>query len=104
MLANILERTREIGVRRAVGARKRDIWKQFLIEALTISLLGGLMGILFGFCVSRAVALYAEWSTVVTGTSIAMSFGVSATVGLLFGLYPAVRASRLDPVEALRYE
>jgi putative ABC transport system permease protein len=104
MLANIFERTREIGVRRAVGARKRDIWKQFLIEALTISLFGGLIGILFGFAVSRLVAFYAEWSTVVTGSSIAMSFGVSAAVGLVFGLYPAIRAARLDPVEALRYE
>jgi putative ABC transport system permease protein len=104
MLANILERTREIGVRRAIGARRRDIWQQFLIEALTISFLGGLTGILFGFGVSRVVALYAEWSTVVTGTSIGMSFGVSAAVGLIFGIYPAVRASRLDPVEALRYE
>jgi putative ABC transport system permease protein len=104
MLANIFERTREIGVRRAVGARKRDIWKQFLIEALTISLCGGVIGILFGFAVSRLVALYAEWSTVVTGSSIAMSFGVSAAVGLVFGLYPAIRAARLDPVEALRYE
>jgi len=104
MLANILERTREIGVRRAIGARRRDIWQQFLVEALTISFLGGLTGILFGFGVSRVVALYAEWNTVVTGTSIAMSFGVSAAVGLIFGIYPAVRASRLDPVEALRYE
>ncbi|HZS45661.1 MAG TPA: ABC transporter permease [Blastocatellia bacterium] len=104
MLANILERTREIGVRRAIGARRRDIWVQFLIEALTISFLGGLTGILFGFIVSRTVALYAEWSTVVTGASIAMSFGVAASVGLIFGIYPAVRASRLNPVEALRYE
>jgi putative ABC transport system permease protein len=104
MLANILERTREIGVRRAIGARRRDIWTQFLVEALTISFVGGLAGILFGFGVSRVVALYAGWSTIVTGTSIAMSFGVSAAVGLVFGLYPAVRASRLDPVEALRYE
>ncbi len=104
MLANILERTREIGVRRAMGARRRDIWQQFLIEALTISLVGGLTGVLFGFAVSRIVALYAEWNTVVTWASIAMSFGVSAAVGLIFGLYPAVRASRLDPVEALRYE
>jgi len=104
MLANILERTREIGVRRAIGARRRDIWQQFLIEALTISFIGGLIGVLFGFVVSRGVALYAEWNTVVTPASIAMSFGVSAAVGLIFGLYPAVRASRLDPVEALRYE
>jgi putative ABC transport system permease protein len=77
---------------------------QFLVEALTISFVGGVAGILFGFGVSRVVALYAEWSTVVTGASIAMSFGVSATVGLVFGIYPAMRASRLDPVEALRYE
>lgn len=104
MLASILERTREIGVRRAVGARRRDIWTQFLVEALALSLLGGVTGIIFGFGVSRVVALYAEWSTVVTGTSIALSFGVSAAVGLIFGIYPAVRASGLDPVEALRYE
>ena len=104
MLANILERTREIGVRRALGARRRDIWQQFLIEAMTISLIGGLTGVFFGFVVSRVVALYADWSTVVTWTSIALSFGVAATTGLLFGIYPAVRASRLDPVEALRYE
>ncbi|HZS04902.1 MAG TPA: ABC transporter permease [Blastocatellia bacterium] len=104
MLANILERTREIGVRRAIGARRRDIWQQFLVEALTISLIGGLTGILFGFGVSRVVALYAQWSTVVTGASIALSFGVAAATGLIFGIYPAVRASRLDPVEALRYE
>jgi putative ABC transport system permease protein len=104
MLANILERTREIGVRRALGARRRDIWQQFLIEALTISLIGGVTGVLFGFAVSRVVALYAEWSTVVTWASIALSFGVAAATGLLFGIYPAVRASRLDPVEALRYE
>ncbi|HLG15337.1 MAG TPA: ABC transporter permease [Blastocatellia bacterium] len=104
MLASILERTREIGVRRAVGARRRDIWRQFLVESLSISFLGGLTGIIFGVGVSRIVALYAEWSTVVTPQSVAMSFGVSAAVGLLFGIYPAVRASRLDPVEALRYE
>jgi putative ABC transport system permease protein len=104
MLANILERTREIGVRRSLGARRRDIWQQFLIEALTISFVGGLIGVVFGFVVSRGVALYAEWNTFVTWNSIAMSFGVSAAVGLIFGLYPAVRASRLDPVEALRHE
>jgi putative ABC transport system permease protein len=104
MLANILERTREIGVRRSLGARRRDIWQQFLVEALTISFLGGLIGVVFGFAVSRGVAIYAEWNTLVTWNSIAMSFGVSAAVGLIFGLYPAVRASRLDPVEALRHE
>lgn len=104
MLASILERTREIGVRRAVGARRRDIYMQFLAEALTISLVGGLIGVLFGFAVSRVVATYAEWATVVTGSSVGMSFGVSAAVGLIFGVYPAMRASRLDPVEALRYE
>jgi putative ABC transport system permease protein len=104
MLASILERTREIGVRRAVGARRRDIWQQFLVESLSISFFGGVTGILFGVAVSRVVALYAEWSTVVTPQSVALSFGVSAAVGLLFGIYPAVRASRLDPVEALRYE
>lgn len=104
MLANILERTREIGIRRAIGARRQDILLQFLMEALTISLVGGILGILFGFGVSRLVALYADWTTLVTSTSIAMSFGVSASVGLVFGIYPAVTASKLNPIEALRYE
>jgi putative ABC transport system permease protein len=104
MLASILERTREIGVRRAVGARRRDIWHQFLVEAMTLSFLGGLIGVFFGIGVSRLVALYADWNTIVTGASIGMSFGVSAAVGLIFGIYPAVRASRLDPITALRYE
>lgn len=104
MLANILERTREIGVRRAIGARRQDILLQFLMEALVISLAGGILGILFGFGASRLVAIYADWTTLVTSTSIAMSFGVSATVGLVFGIYPAFTASKLNPIEALRYE
>ncbi len=104
MLANMLERTREIGVRRAVGARRRDVGMQFLLEAVIISLLGGCMGILFGYGVSRVVAIYAGWSTMVTGASVALAFGVSAAVGLAFGILPAMRASRLDPVEALRFE
>lgn len=104
MLANILERTREIGVRRAIGARRQDILLQFLMEALVISLAGGLLGILFGFGVSRLVAIYADWTTLVTSTSIMMSFGVSASVGLVFGIYPALTASKLNPIDALRYE
>jgi putative ABC transport system permease protein len=104
MLANILERTREIGIRRAIGARRQDILLQFLMEALAISLAGGSLGILFGFGASRLVAIYADWTTLVTSTSIIMSFGVSASVGLVFGIYPALTASKLNPIEALRYE
>jgi putative ABC transport system permease protein len=104
MLAGILERTREIGVRRAVGARRTDIVRQFLVEATLISFLGGLLGIVFGFGMSRLIAWLAGWSTIVTLASILLAFLVSVTVGLVFGTYPAVRAARLDPVEALRYE
>jgi putative ABC transport system permease protein len=104
MLAGILERTREIGVRRAVGARRVDIVRQFLIEATLISIVGGLMGIVFGFGMSRVIALLAGWSTIVTLSSILLAFLVSVTVGLIFGTYPAVKAARLDPVEAIRYE
>ncbi len=104
MLASILERTREIGVRRAVGARRVDIVRQFLVEAILISVFGGLMGIGFGFGMSRLIAWLAGWSTIVTLASILLAFLVSVTVGLIFGTYPAVRAARLDPVEALRYE
>jgi len=104
MLAGILERTREIGVRRAVGARRMDIIRQFLLEATLISIVGGLMGIVFGFGMSRVIALLAGWSTIVTLASILLAFLVSVTVGLIFGTYPAVKAARLDPAEAIRYE
>ena len=104
MLASILERTREIGVRRAVGARQSDIVRQFVVEAVLISFAGGLLGIFFGFGMSRLIALLAGWSTIVTAGSILLAFLVSISVGLIFGIYPAVKAARLDPVEAIRYE
>ena len=104
MLASILERTREIGVRRAVGATKSDIMRQFVIEAVLISFAGGTFGILFGFAMSRLIALLAGWSTIVTLPSILLAFLVSISVGLVFGTYPALKAARLDPVEAIRYE
>jgi putative ABC transport system permease protein len=104
MLASILERTREIGIRRALGARQRDVIRQFLVEAVLISLLGGLIGIAFGFGISRLIAWLAGWSTVTTLSSIVLAFAFSVSVGLLFGIYPARKAARLDPVEAIRYE
>jgi putative ABC transport system permease protein len=104
MLASILERTREIGLRRAVGARQSDIIRQFVIEAVLISFVGGTFGIVFGFGMSRLIAWLAGWSTIVTVFSILLAFLVSITVGLVFGIYPAVKAARLDPVEAIRYE
>ncbi len=104
MLASILERTHEIGVRRAVGARRSDVLRQFLVEAILISFVGGVLGIGCGFGISRLVAVMAGWSTIVTLSSILLAFLVSVSVGLIFGIYPAVKAARLDPVEALRYE
>ena len=104
MLATVLERTREIGIRRAIGARQSDIIRQFLIEAVLISIVGGLIGIAAGFSGSRVIALIAGWSTVVTAVSILVAFGVSVFIGLLFGIYPAVQAAKLDPIEAIRYE
>lgn len=104
MLATVLERTREIGIRRAIGARQADIIRQFLTEAILISIVGGLIGIAFGFTLSRVIAAAAGWSTVVTATSIAVAFGVSVGIGLVFGIYPAVQAAKLDPIEAIRYE
>ncbi len=104
MLATVLERTREIGIRRAIGARQADIVRQFLTEAVLISILGGLIGIAFGFTLSKVIAAVAGWSTVVTTSSIAVAFGVSVGIGLLFGIYPAVQAAKLDPIEAIRYE
>ena len=104
MLASVLERTREIGLRRAIGARQKDVVRQFLIETTIISLTGGLAGILLGVGLSQLIGLLAGWSTIVTTTSIVLAFGVSVMIGIVFGLYPAVRASRLDPVKALHYE
>ena len=104
MLASVLERTREIGLRRAVGARRADIRGQFVIEASSISLAGGAAGVLLGIVLARVVAAAADWPTVVTGISVVLSVGVSITVGLASGIYPALRAAELDPIEALRYE
>jgi putative ABC transport system permease protein len=104
MLATVLERTREIGVRRAIGARQSDIVRQFLTEAVLISIVGGLIGLIFGFSLSRVIASLAGWSTEVTSGSIVVAFGVSVSIGLLFGIYPAVQAAKLDPIEAIRYE
>jgi putative ABC transport system permease protein len=104
MLASVMERTREIGVRRAIGAKRRDVIRQFLIETTIISLAGGVLGVIVGVALSRAIGYLAGWSTIVTTTSIVLAFLVSVTIGLVFGLYPAARAASLDPVKALHYE
>ena len=104
MLASVMERTREIGVRRAVGATRRDIILQFLTETMLITISGGFAGTIVGILLSQLVAYLAGWSTIVTGTSVAVATLVSIAVGIVFGLYPAMRAARLEPMYALRYE
>jgi putative ABC transport system permease protein len=104
MLVSVTERTREIGLRMAVGARGRDILGQFLIEAVTLSLIGGVMGIALGLGGAEALSYFAEWRTLVAPQAIMLAFGFSAAVGVFFGFYPARKAARLDPIEALRYE
>ena len=104
VLATVLERTREIGVRRATGARRTDIVRQFLTESVLISVGGGLLGIAFGFFLAWLIARTAEWKTIVTTASVMIAFGVSMAVGVIFGIYPAMKASRINPIEALRYE
>jgi ABC-type antimicrobial peptide transport system permease subunit len=104
MLVAVKERTREIGVRRAVGAKSTDIRFQFMVESFAISLLGGAVGVVVGLAIAKSVAAYAGWRTVVTLASIAVSTGVAMGVGLASGLYPATRAAALDPIDALRYE
>ncbi|TMQ70239.1 MAG: FtsX-like permease family protein [Candidatus Eisenbacteria bacterium] len=104
MLASVTERTREIGIRRAVGATERDVMNQFLNETVLVSVGGGLIGIMLGAIMAKAINLFAGWQTVISFGSVIVSFGISAVVGIVFGLYPARRAARLDPVEALRYE
>ena len=104
VLATVLERTREIGIRRSVGARRFDIMRQFLTESVLISVGGGVLGVAFGFFLSWLIAQTAEWKTIVTTISVLVAFGVSVAVGVLFGAYPALKASRINPIEALRYE
>ncbi len=104
MLVSVTERTREIGIRLAVGAHGRDILLQFLIEAITLSSVGGLIGIGVGVGASQALAVWKEWPTLISLSSVVVAFLFSAAVGVFFGFYPARQASRLDPIEALRYE
>ncbi len=104
MLVSVTERTREIGIRMAVGARARDVLMQFLIEAVTLSLLGGVLGVALGYAASGSITELLQWSTRVSPGAVGLSFGIAAAVGVFFGFYPARQASLLDPIEALRYD
>ncbi|HET6515846.1 MAG TPA: ABC transporter permease [Thermodesulfovibrionales bacterium] len=104
MLVSVTERTREIGIRMAVGAKTWDIRLQFIIEALSLSLIGGVAGIIAGLTGSKAVSMIAGWTTIVSLSSVLLAFGFSGLVGIFFGFYPAYKASLLDPIDALRYE
>lgn len=104
MLLSVTERTREIGIRRAVGARAQDVLLQFLMEATTLSVLGGLAGIVIGLVASFAISQWASWSTTISPLAVIISFGVAAMVGIFFGYYPARQASEVAPIESLRYE
>lgn len=104
MLTTVTERTREIGLRKAIGAKARDINRQFLVEAVALTFIGGLVGIVLGWSISFGVSYFGILQTTVSVSSILLAFGVSAAIGIVFGYYPARRASRLNPIEALRYE
>ncbi|HMX62056.1 MAG TPA: FtsX-like permease family protein, partial [Candidatus Sumerlaeota bacterium] len=104
MLATVTQRTKEIGIRRALGATKRDILFQFLVESLVISLAGGLLGIGVGFALAYGIGMYAKWPTIVPIQSVIASTTIAAAVGFIFGLYPSLKAASLDPIEALRTE
>jgi putative ABC transport system permease protein len=104
MLTNVRERTREIGLRKAIGAKKRDISNQFLVESIAITVLGGVIGVIFGILVSYAISSFGILQTQVTTGPVLLAFGVSAFIGIVFGYYPAKKASELNPIEALRYE
>jgi putative ABC transport system permease protein len=104
MLGSVTERTREIGTRMAVGAHGRDILTQFLIEAISLSSVGGIIGIILGISAAKTIAITRNWPALISPGSIIAAFSVSALVGIFFGFYPARKAAALDPIEALRYE
>ena len=104
MLSSVLERTREIGIRMAVGANRRTILYQFICESIFISFFGGGFGIILGMSMANVITRFTEMETFVTLNAILLAFGVSVAVGLIFGIFPARKASYLDPIEALRYE
>jgi putative ABC transport system permease protein len=104
MLATVMERTPEIGIRRAVGATQEDIMSQFLIEAASLSFLGGILGVLLGWATTYLITFYAGWKTIMSFYAVVLAFSVSAAVGIVFGFYPARQAARMDPIKSLRYE
>ncbi|HEX7700343.1 MAG TPA: FtsX-like permease family protein, partial [Kofleriaceae bacterium] len=104
MLVSVIERTREIGIRMAVGAKPLDVMTQFLVEALVLAAVGGVIGVGFGALLAKYMASYYGWKLFFPATTAAIAFAVAGGVGVVFGLYPAIRASRLDPITALRYE
>jgi macrolide transport system ATP-binding/permease protein len=104
MLVSVTERTREIGLRKAIGARRWDILAQFLTESVVVSAIGGLIGIMLGWLITFVIGTFSGWSTSITISSVVLSFVFSASIGIIFGIYPARKASLLHPIDALRHE